>query len=274
MDKRAKKILFSTYWKNGWIDNSQRTITRDDFQYAKEKGLMFDPLTTTHDRCLHDIIAMLSDITVDLVATAFLSSLSSRRLDLRSGLASYFIAKQLTPHVYTSVLSGQSYDLDGNITHTSYTCGVCRDLKYGIIGRENYHDIDLNVLNFERIKWGGVRHGALDYTLFDLQQLRLADIPQPSADDVSILNAILATIAASKPDDYPSMLEKNLATVIKSTKDERKVLIEILACIGVLQPRSYERPSRGKHDWTYVTYWRGEDKFNPDAVSQYFGRYL
>lgn len=121
---------------------------------------------------------------------------------------------------------------------------------------------------------GGVRHGALDYTLFDLQQLRLADIPQPSADDVSILNAILATIAESKPDDYPSMLEKNLATVIKSTKDERKVLIEILACIGVLQPGSYERPSRGKHDWTYVTYWRGEDKFNPDAVSQYFGRYL
>lgn len=121
---------------------------------------------------------------------------------------------------------------------------------------------------------GGVRHGALDYTLFDLQQLRLADIPQPSADDVSILNAILATIAESKPDDYPSMLEKNLATVIKSTKDERKVLIEILACIGVLQPRSYERPSRGKHDWTYVTYWWGEDKFNPDAVSQYFGRYL
>lgn len=274
MDKKAKQILFKTYWKNGWLEDSQRVTSEVDFQYAKAKGVMFEPLTITHDRCLAEIIELLSVITPERVAKAFLSSLSSRRLELRSGLASYFIAKQLTQHDYTPVVSGQSYDMQGNVTYVSYTCEICRDLKYGIVGRENYHNIDLNVLNFERIKWGGVRHGKLDYTLFDLQQLNLADIPQPSVEDLSIFSAILSVVANSKPDDYPGMLEKNLATVIKSTKNERKVLIEILACIGVLQPGSYDRPSRGKHDWTYVTDWRGEDKFNSDAVNQYFGQYL
>lgn len=78
----------------------------------------------------------------------------------------------------------------------------------------------------------------------------------------------MAVIADSYPGHYPGMLEKNLATAVKSTKNERKMLIEILACIGVLQPRSYDRTVRGKHDWTYATYWRGEDKFNADVSNR------
>lgn len=95
---------------------------------------------------------------------AFLSSLSERRLDWRSGIASYYIAKLITPHKYTPVESGYSYE-DGKIVSVPCTCGVCRDLKYGLTGHENYINSDLNVLNFERMKWGGIRHGDLLYTL-------------------------------------------------------------------------------------------------------------
>lgn len=211
---------------------------------------------------------------MDKVVTAFLSSLSNKRLDWRSGLASYFIAKQLVPHKYTKALSGQSFGENGEVTHESYTCGVCRELKYGIIGDENYKNEDLNVLNFERIKWGGVRHGQLIYTLFDLQQLQTAEIPTPSTEDIEIFKNILSVIENSQPNDYPSALEKNLATVIKSTKDERKILIEILACINILKPATYDRPSRGKNDWTFVEFWRGEDKYNEEALNNYFGKYM
>lgn len=274
MDKKAKNILFKTYWKNGWINDKERQTNLDDFEYAKSKGLMFEPLTISHDQCLDKIFEILPTISTDKVATAFLSSLSNKRLDWRSSLASYFIAKQLVPHKYTKVLSGQSFDKNGIVTHESYTCGICRELKYGIIGDENYFNEDLNVLNFERIKWGGVRHGQLIYTLFDLQQLQVEEIPKPSTEDIEIFKNILAIIEDSQPNDYPSVLEKKLSTVIKSTKDERKVLIEILACIDILKPTTYDRSSRGKNDWVFVEYWRGEDKYNKEALNNYFGKYI
>ncbi|SEW52787.1 hypothetical protein [Chitinophaga arvensicola] len=271
MDKKAKNILFKTYWKNGWIDVPQ--VSTEDFTYARSKGLMFDPLTISHDECIAEISGLLPAISTDKIVKAFLSSLSSRRLDWRSGLASYFIAKQLTPHKFHKAVSGHSYT-NGVISHTSYTCGICRDLKYGIIGDEFYQNTDLNVLNFERIKWGGVRHGQLDYTLFDLQQLQSATIPDPTPEDISIFKSILKVIAHSQPNDYPGALEKNLASVIKSTKAERKILIEILACIDILKPGSYDRPLKGKNDWLFVEYWRGEDKYNQEALDRYFAAYL
>lgn len=41
MDKKAKDILFKTYWSSaGWKDD--KFTAPDDFAYAKEKGLMFD----------------------------------------------------------------------------------------------------------------------------------------------------------------------------------------------------------------------------------------
>jgi len=274
MDKKAKNILFKTYWKNGWIDDEEIQTNPTDFEYAKSKGLMFEPLSISHDLCLEKIFEILPTILIDKVATAFLSSLSNRRLDWRSSLASYFIAKQLTEHKYTKAISGQSFGENGEVTHESHTCRICRDLKYGIIGDEYYKNEDLNVLNFERIKWGGVRHGQLIYTLFDLQQLQTAEIPKPSEEDIEIFKNILSVIENSQPNDYPSALEKNLATVIKSTKDERKILIEILACIDILKPSTYDRPSRGKNDWTFVEYWRGEDRYNKKALNNYFGKYM
>lgn len=274
MDKKARNILFKTYWNNGWIDSQQRQTCSVDFEYAKSKGLMFEPLTISHDQCLDKIFEILPTISIDKVVRAFLSSLSSRRLDWRSGVASYFTAKQLVPHKYTRVLSGQSLGHGGEATHERYTCRICRDLKYGIIGDEDYKNEDLNVLNFERIKWGGVRHGQLIYTLFDLQQFQIAEIPEPSAEDIEIFKKILESIKSSQPDDYPGALEKNLTTVFRSTKDERKVVIEILACIDILKPATYNRPNRGKSDWTFAEYWRGEDKYNKEALDDYFGKYI
>lgn len=276
MDKRAKNILFQTYWKNGcWVDDKAQTTNQEDFLYAKEKEVMFDPLTISHDDCVARIIELIPQITQDEVIRTFLSSLSTRRLELRSGIASWFIAQQFTPHTYTPVVSGHSYE-NGAIVSTSYTCGVCKNLMYGIIGDEYYQNADLNVLNFERIKWGGVRHGDLLYTLFDLERFKKEDIQEPTNEDISIFCNILKAIDDSDTGDYSSKLRERLKTVpgLKSNKSELDNLMEILACIGVLKPSSYERPTRSKHDWVYMEYWRGEDKYDRKTVKRFFGKYL
>lgn len=275
MDKKAKDILFKTYWQNGWIDKNDRKIDPENFAYAKEKGLMFDPITISHDDCIKKIIEISAQITIDQVAKAFLCSLSTRRLDWRSGISSYFIAKLFIPHQYTAVASGNFYE-DGKIIHTAYTCGVCKDLKYGVIGRNRYENQDLSILNFERIKWGGVRHGDLIYTFFDLQQFEKEHIPEPTREDVEILNGILNIIASSQQGDYPSILRDRLKEVpgLKSSKDERSTILEILACIDILKPASYDRPTKSKHDWIYVEFWRGEDKYNQEAINKYFAKYI
>lgn len=276
MDKKAKKILFQSYWKNGWLDSKERVTSLQDFQYAKEKGVMFDPITISHDDCVTRIIELVSQITEDEIACVFLRSLSTRQLELRSGIASWFVAKHFSPHSYTPVVLGESYE-DGEVSHISYTCGICRDFMYGVIGDEYYKDEDLNVLNFERMKWGGVRHGQLLYTLFDLEQLHKESFQEePTTEDVTILRDILRVIEESAPTDFPGTLRDRLSAVpnFKSSKAERSRLIEVLACIGVLKPSTYSRPIKGKHDWTYATYWRGEDKYDVKTVHRLFGKYL
>jgi len=264
MDKKAKKILFSTFWKNGWIDSRHRALSDADFEYAKSAGLMFDPVPMSHDECINAIVSLVSDISKEQVVSSFLSSLSSRRLDWRSPLASYAIAKTIPEHKYTPVISGTSYT-NGKPTSHSYACGKCN-------GSNNYDGAHINVLNFERIKWGGVRHGEIFYTYFDLSQLIHADIPEPTDEDLDIFKKILNIIDSSEPTDYPGALEKKLATVVKSNESERQMLIEILASVGVLRPGSYDRPARGKSDWVFAQYWRGEDKYCRKTVDEYFGK--
>lgn len=273
LDKKAKQILFRTYWKNGWIDTKDRTIKKEDFEYAKSKGLMFEPFTIHHDKCIEEILFLYKKISSPKIYKAFLSSLSTRRLDLRSALSSYFFAQKFEKHKHTSVISGTSYEDEKPKFH-SYTCKVCRDVQYGVIGYDNYENEDLNVLNFERIKWGGVRHGEILYTLFDLQQFEKEEIKEPTEEDIDIFKSILKVIETSDADDYPSKLEIRLKDIFKSNKAERQTLIEILAAIDILKPQSFDRPIRGKNDWTFVEYWRGEDKYDKEAVSKYFGEFF
>ena len=193
IDKKAKRILLQLYWKNGWTDSKDRNLTQADFEYAKSKGVMFDPFSIGHDACIAAIVKLQNQIRIEDISRAFLSSLSSRRLDLRSSLSSYFLAKNVDIHKYKPVISGTSYE-NGEVSGHSYTCEVCRDVQYGSVGDEDYENTDLNVLNFERIKWGGVRHGEILYTLFDLRQFTQEVITVPTQGDVDIFKSILETI--------------------------------------------------------------------------------
>ena len=49
--------------------------------------------------------------------------------------------------------------------------------------------------------------------------------------------------------------------------------MEILGCADIIKPLSLDRKEPGKHDWTFVLYRRGEDKYDKGNVNYYFGDY-
>ena len=134
MDK-GLKILLKAYWSsNGWKDG---TISKEDFEIAKQEGYMFDyPSYETHDEALNRLNALLAQINPEDVANAFLYSLSTRRLEYRSPLGSYYYAKAIPEHTLQA---------DENPNHC-YLCGW-----YG--WKENPDEYDLkrglNILNFD-----------------------------------------------------------------------------------------------------------------------------
>lgn len=243
MDKKAKRILFNTYWSaKGWKD--ERIITPEDFNYAKSKGLMFDNITISTQDLILKLKKLLKDLKIETVVDAFLCSLTNKRLDWRSGIASYINVKL--------VLSEKRIPSSGN----NYV----------------YNNEDINVLNFERIKWAGVRHSDLLYNYLDLSILNKENIPNPTEADKKMFLNILRCINNSEAREYPSKLRDRLKSVFPSSKDQRHTLIDILGCCEILQPMNFDRPVSSRHDWSFVECWRGEDKYNKENLEMIFGK--
>ncbi|MEO9821429.1 MAG: hypothetical protein ABJ370_19385 [Paracoccaceae bacterium] len=274
-DKRARKILLDAHWesKHGWLSENSRARNTEDISYAKSKGYWFDDVEFYHDETVSNLINVKKEITEKEVGDAFLASLSSRRLELRSALASFSFARHFPDH---QIESSESYRLPTGATCCEI-CGFCEFDKPRIT--------DLNVFNFERHKWGGVQHADVIYAWFDLSQFKREIEIRPTAEDKEIMRAILRT-AANLPDEAPpSVLAKELGGVLKSNIAERRICIEILSTAGILQPRHrsgyfsefsspFQREHTGEHlnDWNYpAIWWRGVDGIDESAVSVYFG---
>jgi hypothetical protein len=258
-DERALKILFNTYWgKDGWKDPPAKP-SPDDLAYATAAGVMFPPRDLKHDELIRDIVRLREQIPPRAVADAFLASLSTRRLELRSALASYAVARHLPPHKFTK---SKVFNYD--------TCGICGDFN------KPWLKFDVDRFNFDRFKWGGVEHEMPHFIAFDLEWFLQAEPLKPTEEDRGILREILRIAGSGDPKLTPGKLEKEI-NVLPSSKDERRALLEILGQAGVLQPK--DRPGYFKSfvtrdeleeadsDWHYpVCWWRGSDGVNQQAV--------
>jgi hypothetical protein len=265
-DQKALRILYHTHWSSaGWKRNF--AISSDDFSYARDAGYMFDPVYLTHDEIVQWLKNAVKAASLEDISNAFLRSLSTRHLELRSTLGSYAIAKNFPFHHYQS---------------RGYSCEIC-----GIFypAKALY---DFSVLNFERFKWGGVRHGNPEYIAFDLEQFNKIEISEPTKHDFGIMRQILAVVKDSEAQSRPRVLEKRLANVFESNKSEREILIQILAYCGIIQPQNHVGyfqtfvnhvnrtiPPVNKIDWKYpVCWWRGSDGINLAALQYYFPQYV
>jgi len=214
MDKKAVKILFATYWSSsGWKADSDRITPPEDLRYARQAGVMFDPIRLSHRDIVRRAIEVRTRIDPQVVAQGFLASLTSRRLEIRSALGSYAVLRHFPLHDH--------HDPDS-------PCPVCDEYD------TPDEDVDLNVLNFGRYKWGGVRHNQPIYATFDLERFRCLDPPSPTDADVATFLSILRTIESVPSSTTAPRLEQALGGLFPSNKAERDILVNILEYLGVL----------------------------------------
>jgi hypothetical protein len=267
MDKRAIKILLDKYWcKTGWTSEVQRQISPENFNYAKSKGVMFDPISSDHDDEISRLLSSIKKLNRRRVADAFLASLTTRRLDWRSALGSYAVFQHFVSHS-PQINNGR--------------CSFC-----GIYSQSC--EIDLNILNFERFKWGGVRHDVISYAALDLELFLAEPVANPTVEDIEIFKNILSAIDAVPSNVTSAALQSHLAKTIKSNKAERDILIGILGYCGILGTSLHSgysatftpsnmRPLPNRHfvDMPYpVCWWTREDGVNQLLLSEYFGHVL
>ena len=261
VDKKAVKILFKRYWSSkGWTDTY---IKKEELDYAKEAGIMFDSIKLSHDEIIHEVNKLVNRLDLNEISDQFIASLSTRRLDLRSALGSYIVGKHLLEHTFIGP------------DNQCYYCGSYSKTK---------ERQDLNILNFERFKWGGVRHLDPLYIAFDLKQYSNSEKLVPISEDYEILNNILAVVDGLPPEAKIRDLEKALTKIIKSNKEEREVLLQILGYCSILSNKEYpgftngfipffERdiPNYYKIDWNYpVCWWTGKNGLNREALNIIF----
>lgn len=272
---RGLKILLNTYWSSeGW---KRPVISDEDFQVAKEQGYMFDyPTLITHEETLNQINQVTDLIAPEDVANAFLYSLSTRKLEYRSALGSYWYALSIPYHKW----SYKKY----------YHCSCCMWMP-----RENGWEEEnpsvlknqLNHMNFERYKWGGVRHTHALYALFDLQQFLKLPAVEHTMEDEKLLHDILACVYELEPKNKAGVLQKLITKkkILKSNKQEVDTLLDILGICGVLSSDEHpcyavrfseevrRDPPELTNDRSYpVNHWKASDGICMERYKVVFGR--
>ncbi|MEE0264451.1 MAG: hypothetical protein UD936_02395 [Acutalibacteraceae bacterium] len=269
--KDGLKILLHAFCSgNSWKDG---TVSQDDFEYAKQAGYMFNyPKHQTHDEVINKLYALLAKINPEDVANAFLYSLSTRKLEYRSPLGSYYYAKAIPEHKSTE---------DNNNNH----CHLCGWYAWKTTPDEYDMKHGLNVFNFERYKFGGVRHTFLDYALFDLEQFIKLPKATPNDNDIEIFKQILGCVDKLEKPDRAGKLRDLISKekIFKCNKNEIGNILELLGICGVLASKDfpayedkfvneYDRaPVEHKNDFSYpINRWTASDGINYTKLEKVF----
>jgi len=232
MDNNAVKILlktFDTALKNdpvNWTKSYSEYINEDDFDYAKKKEIMFEPRIISHDEIFVRTKEVVSQIKKNDVVNAFLYSLSTRKIEYRSFISSYCIAR-VTP-IHSIKKKNDS----------SIHCSIC-GLHSMYYSNEFNKSIDLNIVNYFKHKFGSCFEFAHEI-LFDLEQFLLYPKVTPTKKDFDILNHIKEIIESASPKDSVPLLKKSISKAFtKSNNRERETLLEILGIIGILHDEQH-----------------------------------
>ena len=95
-------------------------------------------------------------------------------------------------------------------------------------------DLDLNVLDFERLKWGGVRHPSPVFATFDLERFLDLALRSPTEADVAIFLRVLRAIDSARPHNSSAVGEDETRGLLPSNKSECDILVNILGYTGIL----------------------------------------
>lgn len=267
MDKRAVKILSEAFWSPaGWRKGGASNLSAEDFKYAKQHGVMFDDWRTSHREVISELLSVVAATSLQMVSRAFVASLSSRLPHRRSAFGSFSVFRNFAAHEKAGKGASCEY------------CG----------GAYKGDAEDLNVLSFERIKWGGVRHVDPLYALIDLRQFGKDDSPEPNTNDVGLLNALVKSLKNAPCGTTASAIQRHFPKSVGANKSERDVIVQLLGFAGILcvpeQPGFNKRfirhcdrelPDRHFVDMAYpAAWWNSAMGLNEDALRECFGQYL
>jgi hypothetical protein len=248
MDKKAVNTLVKTMTKSqknhltNWYEweTYMQYISREDFIYAKENGIMFDQEKIPHNDICQRIKSAMTKIEKKEVVDAFLYSLSTRDLKYRSFLASYCIGKSLAEH-----------EFETSPKPNERICAVC-----GLEYHEFENPIDFNIINYFKYKSGSCSDNLIA-VMFDLEQFTKFPRVKPNEEDYEILIKIKEKIENADASCRIAQLNKNVSKTIQSNEEERLGIIETLGIIGIL----HDNQHFGYAD-KYVTYLEREHTSN------------
>jgi hypothetical protein len=262
-DRRARSALMDMHWTSAGWRSEARPPAGEDYRHAVDAGYLFEPVALQHDDVVDEITSVGAGVMAEAV-DAFLASLTTRKVFLRSFLPSAVVASTLPTHGFRE--GPESGD-----------CAIC--------GFPEALTVDLNVLSFERHKWGGVRHLDLGFIWFCLDRLHVEGSTQPAPADRELLNTILDALRTLPPGVSATRAETALRP-LRSNVDERRVVIETLSVCGVLQDPNHpgflfdfvpdedrELPGhRFAEEMGYpAAWWRSDHGVTEAAVTALFG---
>lgn len=265
--KRANQILFDTYWSvAGWKQSEDQHVSVQDFAHAKAKRVMFDPLQVSHGTVIERLRSVVAKLSLRTVADAFLASLSSRRLDWRSAFGSYAVFHGLESH---AAPPGQ------------LQCDCC-----GLYLNDGIED--LSIMNFERLKWGGVRHLHPTYAMFDLELFIEHQPPVPTSEDIALFRQLVTAMERLPPEVSSAELQGHFGKILKSNKAERDGIVAALGYCGVLVTPGHSNfsdgfvaanrrplPDRRFVDMPYpACWWNSASGISSERVDVVFGHVL
>jgi hypothetical protein len=183
---------------------------------AVARGVIFDDeRKADHDTRVADAKAAAAATDPATVEAAFVASLSTRRLDLRSALASWVLADRLPLH-RQSLEPGQWCRL----------CGTEADLVLRGLN-------DLSYARFFGPTWAPIRQ-TVSYAAFDLEQLAHAHSFVPTPVDTELGRRIIETLR-SLPRGTTAKAAAQALDFLPGSRREREMLLDALGVSGILE---------------------------------------
>jgi hypothetical protein len=234
------------------------------------------PATTwrkvTHSALLDRILALRERMSEHAIADAFLASLSTRRLDWRSALASWAHVKNLPLHEVEPVPGAYSV-----------ICLVC-----GALGESDAPD---NPESLARLlttrRMGATGFPDLMWSTLDLEDFATRPPAVPSSRDVAVFRDIIEFLGSREPGETSTTLVAALGRtkLIAGNKNERAQLVDTLGLCGILRvphrpaplqlftpgPARELPPHRFIERSYPVCWWRGADGVNLGTARALFG---
>ncbi len=250
-NQKAWDILSRMYWSpSGW-NIPAKAASELDVRYAEAAGYYFPDEAITHNKAVKRGMKAAASVNLNKIVRDFLHSLSTRHLQYRPALGSYFILSRLAKHKYSG----------------PHGCRVCTEMPDTMIRS--------NATNFARIKWGAIPKNGLTGHIFILEQSIRETPEQCSKQDLLILKQLIQAIEQLPNDAKARDIEIAWKPHIKSNKQERDALIEIFVASGILRIPSVSQSDFDKiplkSSWSdHAAVWRGRDGIDQRRVDELF----